>query len=715
MTDTLDLYADVSSLPYVGPRTTKSLNRAGIFTIRDLFYYFPRSYEEYQAPTNIADLTPGKVTIHGRVVSTSNRTARSRHLNITEAIISDGTDSIRAVWFNQPYRVKQLEDNNREFIFSGNYEFKNGRYQLTAPTVKVAQSAKAAKNTKTAKTAQITQPAKTPTAIHNNPSKNPDESQITESVYSAKSGLKPADFRKLFNHLRPEFAKIPDLLPMTEGKPNFVKKNARRSALFATHFAEDEKEIETARKYLAYEELFELILAAELNKKEAHKLKATPIKYDDSAMHELINSLPFELTKDQKTAAWEIIQDLGKKSPMNRLLQGDVGSGKTIVAAIAAYQAAKNGLQTAILAPTAVLATQHAESLQRILAPLGVSIGLLIGSTKQKNILKQQLAQGNIDLIIGTHAIITDDTQFKNLGLCIIDEQHRFGVNQRQKLLLKSPDGLAPHLLSMTATPIPRSLQLTVFGDLDVSIIKEMPKGRQPIETKVLSDLHMRESLYPRIREELKNGRQVYWICKTIEDSPTQETISVKKQAEKLETIFVKNRVAFLHGRMKPAEKDKVMEDFANHKIDILVSTTVVEVGVDVPNSTVMVIMDAENYGLAQLHQLRGRVGRGKYQSYCYLIITGENKPTRRLRELEKSTDGFHLAEVDLKIRGPGEIYGNIQHGMLDLRVANLSDTDLIAAARRHVKVLAKDPEIMLKYKELEHNIQRYQQLTTLN
>lgn len=681
--------SEVSVLPYVGKKTTEALNKAGIFTVRDLFYHLPRAYENYQSAIKIRDIEPGKVTVKGRVESADSHPAKTRRLTITEATISDGTDSIRAVWFNQPYRLKQL-DKKREYLFSGNFELKNGRYQLVSPSVVLA----------------------------NDVDKTAADNGFLP-VYPAKGQIKPDAFRRLFDHLRSEFAKIPDLLPSTTHSPIIASKQSRKNALYLSHFPHNKNEAENAHEYLAYEELFELILAAKLNQSETRKLKSPKISYNNPVMHRLLDSLPFELTKGQKLAAWGIIKDLGKTTPMNRLLQGDVGSGKTVVAATAALQAIQSGYQVALLAPTAILATQHAEGLDTLLKPLGIKIGLLIGSTKRKSALKAQIKQGNVDLVVGTHALITDDTKFKNLALCIIDEQHRFGVNQRQKLLLKSPEGFAPHLLSMTATPIPRSLQLTVFGDLDVSVIKELPKGRQPIETKAFSELNLRENLYPKITNELAKGRQVYWICKTIEDSPTKETTSVKKQAEKLRKIFRHTTVEFLHGRMKQSEKDEIMEKFAKHKIDILVSTTVVEVGVDVPNASAIAIMDADRYGLAQLHQLRGRVGRGRHKSYCFLIVSSDSAPTRRLRELEKSTDGFHLAEVDLKLRGPGEIYGSLQHGALDLRIASFSDTHLISLAQAHVRdvvsEIEKNPDYMLKYPELRRNIKKYQQLTTLN
>ncbi|MDO5480772.1 MAG: ATP-dependent DNA helicase RecG [Candidatus Saccharibacteria bacterium] len=687
----LNMLSEVDILPGIGEKTKADLNRAGIFTVRDLFYYLPRDYENYQNLTHISDLHPGKVSFIGKIVDIETKNARSRRLSITEAIVSDGDDSVRAVWFNQPYRATQFKDKNIEYLFSGQYELQRGRYQLSNPKVEKATAVEEA-----SAYAGKFQP-----------------------IYPQKSAIKPDTFKRLIFHLRAEFAKIPDLLPSLPDSSSFAGKNARRDALYKIHFPENQSEADVARTYLSYEELFELILAARLNRNENKKLTARQIPYNNDAMQQLLKSLPFQLTQAQKISAWEIIKDLEKKTPMNRLLQGDVGSGKTIVAATAILQATKAGFQSALLAPTSILATQHAEELDKILSPLGVKIGLLVGATKHKPELKSRIKSGEVDLVVGTHAIITDDTQFQDLSLCIIDEQHRFGVQQRQKLLLKAQD-FAPHLLSMTATPIPRSLQLTVFGDLDVSIISEMPHGRKPIRTKVLTEVEQRETLYPHIRDELNLGRQAYWICKKIEDGHSrdsmakQETISVKRQTEKLKTIFPRAKIEFLHGRMKPAEKDEIMAKFSNHKIDILVSTTVVEVGVNVPNATIMVIMDAESYGLAQLHQLRGRVGRGDFQSYCYLITSAE-QPTRRLLEVEKSTDGFHLAEVDLKLRGPGEIYGSLQHGALDLRIASLADTHLINLAQRHAEKISQNPEIMIKYKELGQGIKKYQQLTTLN
>ncbi|MEE0887805.1 MAG: ATP-dependent DNA helicase RecG, partial [Candidatus Saccharimonadaceae bacterium] len=588
----MDLFAGVEELKGVGPKTAEALKKAGIRTVRDFFYNLPKDYENYETPTSIAEMRPGKVVIKGKIDSLSTRQAKRRRLSITEGVIRDNTGAVKVVWFNQRYRARQFSP-EKEYYFTGNFELKNGRYSLISPSA--------------AEVADI------------------DPHTGLSPIYVAHGAIKSHDFKRLIANSRDKFAKIPDLLPT-------VRPGTRKNALFFVHFPNSLKSAQGGRDYLAYEELFELILAAKLNRQENEKLKATEIPFTVKKIKDFVADLPFKLTGAQRLAAWEIFQDMEKNTPMNRLLQGDVGSGKTMVAALAAYEAAVQGHQTALLAPTAILATQHYESLNSILSKFGVKVALLTGATKKKDELKRQISSGKIDLVIGTHALLTDDTEFRDLTLVIIDEQHRFGVEQRQKLLLKSPRGLAPHLLAMTATPIPRSLQLTIFGDLDVSILNEMPKGRQPIATKILTELEIRESLYPNIQETLASGSQAYWICKAIDDDPRTETTSVKSRCVKLQRDFPGVQIDFLHGRMKPAEKDAVMERFSKGEIQMLVSTTVVEVGVDVPNATLIVIENSESYGLAQLHQLRGRVGRGSKASYCYLVTSGDTRPSQRLR-----------------------------------------------------------------------------------
>ncbi len=683
----IGLFDSVENLKGIGPKTAEVLKKYGIRTIRDFFYNLPRDYENYEKPTSISEIRPGKVVIKGKIDSLSTRRARKRNLSITEGIIRDNSGAIKVVWFNQGYRLRQFEP-EKEYFFTGNYEFRNGKYSLTSPSAVLASDL--------------------------------DPMSGISPVYVAHGKLKSSDFKRLINNSRAKFAEIPDLLPT-------VRSGVRKDALFFAHFPNSLKSAEKARNYLAYEELFELILAAKLNRQENDKLKAMPLAFDANKVRTFVASLPFKLTNAQRLASWEIFQDMEKNTPMNRLLQGDVGSGKTMVAAMAAYEAISNGAQVAFLAPTAILATQHYEVFKKLLEPFKITVALLTGATKDKKNLKTNIKNGQIDLVIGTHALLTDDTEFSNLGLVIIDEQHRFGVEQRQKLMLKSPPELAPHLLAMTATPIPRSLQLTLFGDLDVSILNEMPQGRQPVVTKILSEVEIKRELYPKMREILTlapdakkhgdraHGQQIYWICKAIEESGVSEATSVKTRAKKLQELFPKYRVEFLHGKMKPSEKDAIMAQFSDGEIDILVSTTVVEVGLDVPNATLMVIENAESYGLAQLHQLRGRVGRGMSAAFCYLVTSGELRPSRRLLELEKSNDGFYLAEVDLKLRGPGEIYGSLQHGALDLRIASLSDTKLIHWAQVDVMNFLQKPENMLEYSELMQGITKYQQITTLN
>ena len=689
----MQLNSSLGEIKGVGPKTAEALSARGFQTFKDLLYYFPRKYEDYAAYTKISEIRPGKVVVRGKIRGLRNIHTRHRNFTITQGEIFDETGALRVVWYNQAYRIKNFKEDT-EYYFTGEYDFKYNRYQLTAPTAVLASEVEESR-----------------------------QDGGFQPIYSGSGRYNSAWYRRIFVKLRPFFYQIPELLP-SQAIPKTLTKLTRNQALFNMHFPESEQEVEKARTYLGYEELFELILASKLNQNEVSKLNAKSLKFNLTDVKQLLKTLPFELTDAQKRVTWQILQDLEKVHPMNRLLQGDVGSGKTIVSAIATYQAIKNGAQVAILAPTAILATQHYEGLSKILQPLGVKTTLLISATKDKNSVKAAIKSGEINLVIGTHAILTDDTTFSSLGLCIIDEQHRFGVLQRQHLLEKSFQNqnldfqqISPHFLAMTATPIPRSLQLTIFGDLDISIINQMPKGRTPIKTRLYNELNLKDVIYPELAEHLAAGEQVYIICRLIDEAISEEDKSrtVLETAKLMQKQFSKYQIGILHGKLKPAEKDQVMQDFKERKTQILVSTTVVEVGVDVPNATQIVILNADRYGLAQLHQLRGRVGRGDKLSQCFLVTTGENPPSHRLLEMEKSTDGFYLAEVDLKLRGPGEIYGAMQHGELNLKIASLTDTKLIELARTHVEKFLSSPDSMLKYTELSQDIKKYQQLTTLN
>lgn len=664
----------------VGPKTAEQLRLAGLNTICDLLTFLPRKYEDFSKITSIANVRPGKTTIKARCEKIETKRVR-RGLQITTATLTDKTGKLQAVWFNQPYRTSQLGGGD-EFYFSGEFEFSYNRYQLINPSAEKV-------------------------------SDTPVSTDRIVPIYRAIKGLKSQIVRKILVELKPLIVMHPETLP-----EDIVRKEKLMSyadAIHALHFPKTIEEVERARERLAFEELFALLLAAWLNKRANMQLIGWEIPFDKDAVRKFVAQLPFKLTDAQRRAAWEIIKDFERPVPMNRLLQGDVGSGKTVVAGLAARQAASGGFQSAIMAPTEILASQHAETLSNLLEPLGVTVGLLTGSLKGKarSILYEKIADGSVDVVVGTHALIQEKVQFHRLGFVVIDEQHRFGVAQRQELLTKSER--MPHLLAMTATPIPRSLALTLYGELDISILNERPKGRKPIITKIWSP-NSRSQLYNLIEEQLAAGRQAYVICTLIDDNPLLEQKSVQEEYKKLRIGPFKHRqIGLLHGKMKPAEKEAVMADFATGKTDILVSTTVVEVGVDVPNATVILIENADRFGLAQLHQLRGRVGRSEHQSYCYLMMSDSSAPTRRLREIEKSNDGFYLAEVDLELRGPGEIYGYAQHGELNLQIATLGDAKLIARAQRAAQVFVEKGYDLVQYKQLAQQVEQYQRLTKLN
>lgn len=664
----------------VGEKTAEQLALAGFHTVGDLISFYPRSYEDFSKTQSISEIVPGKVTIKARCESISTKFVR-RGMRVTTAVLADDTGKVQAVWFNQPYRETQLKGTG-EHYFSGVFELSRQRYSLVNPAVEKE------------KQLQV-------------------QTDRILPVYRSVAGTKPALLRKLLDELRPLISMLPETLPdvivRQEGLLSYSQ------AIMAIHFPESMADIERAKERLGFEELFQVMLASQRNRSDNAQLVSVPVPFKQDKVQHFVAALPFSLTNGQRRAAWDIIQDLEREVPMNRMLQGDVGSGKTVVAGLVARLVAEAGYQTAVMAPTELLARQHASTLATLLEPLGVTVGLLTSSVKgaPRKALLAAIQDGRVAIVVGTHALIQSTVEFHALGLVVIDEQHRFGVAQRQALLQKAAH--MPHLLAMTATPIPRSLALTVYGDLDISILNERPANRLPIETSLWSP-NSRAQLYALVDAQLSQGRQAYVICPRVAASDDDEAKSVEDEFKRLrQSVFRHRRIGMLHGKMAAEEKASVMQDFLDAKIDILVSTTVVEVGVDVPNATVMIIENADSFGLAQLHQLRGRVGRSEHQSYCYLLLSDSKAPSARLKEIERSQDGFYLAEVDLKLRGPGEIYGRMQHGALNLKIATLGDTQLIARAQAQAEAFIRSGQNLLHYKQLHDAVMQYQKLTTLN
>lgn len=674
------LSSPLSSVKGVGPKVYENLTESGLFMAEDLINFLPRRYDDFSGATKIADLEPGNVVIKAKCESVNTRIVK-RGMRITTATLADESGKVKAVWFNQPYRETQLKTGG-SFLFSGKFGLQYNSYQLTSPSVEQTE----------------------------------DDTEVGEDklvpVYRTVKNIKPHTFRNIVKKLRPLMEFMPETLP-----PSILDRQklvSRSEALKLLHFPEKPTDIDKGKERLAFEELFEMILAAQLNKQANSKLTGQQIQFDLPVVKRIVSSLPFQLTGAQRRATWQILQDFEHQHPMNRLLQGDVGSGKTVVSAIAAAEVAKAGYQTAIMAPTEILASQHAETISKLLEPLEIRVALLTGSVKgtARKLLLENLEKGEIDVIVGTHALIQDKINYAKLSFVVIDEQHRFGVNQRQALLEKAT--IMPHLLSMTATPIPRSLALTLYGELDVSILDELPPNRQAITTKIWSPASA-PRLHESIEKELASGHQAYVICPLIDDKPDNDKKSVEAEYYTLKKAFPTRSIGLMHGKLKPDEKQAIMDSFASGKTDILLSTTVVEVGVNVPNASVMLIQNADHFGLSQLHQLRGRVGRGSAKSYCHLMLSSHDKPSQRLKEIEKSQDGFYLAEVDLKLRGPGEIYGRSQHGALNLQIATLADTKLIARAQNEALRFIESQEDILDYKHLAQSVRKYQRLTTLN
>ncbi|MDP3975058.1 MAG: ATP-dependent DNA helicase RecG [Candidatus Jorgensenbacteria bacterium] len=679
----------LSAIQGIAPRFLAKLERLKIRTIRDLLYHFPFRYEDYSHVYRISELQPNQdATIQGEIQDVSGRKTWHRTYYVTEALIADGEDSIRAVWWNQPYLRNTLKPGVRA-NFSGKVSVgENGELYLSNPAFELTRE---------------------------HDTHDPTHTARIVPIYPETAGLTSKGIRFLVRPLL-DAAEVEEFLPEEvlthEGLPPLSL------ALRHIHFPDELADAESARKRFAFEDLFLLELANIGERARLKKERAPAIALSEKRHAELLKILPFMLTNSQTNALEEILTDLARPHPMNRLLQGDVGSGKTVVAAIAGRATAEAGYQTAFMAPTEILARQHYETLKKFWVGFEGGVALLTGSEARlflgdgleacmkKSELQTKIRRGNVAIVIGTHALIEKGVGFPRLALVIVDEQHRFGVEQRAALV---KDGAVPHFLSMSATPIPRTLALTLFGNLDLSLITELPKDRKAIVTKVVSP-EDRLKAYAFIKEFVRRGRQVFVICPRIEKSQIEhpealdprtlsmlEMKNVTEEYEKLsKKIFPDLRVTMLHGKLKAKEKAEIMKRFTEGTIDILVSTSVVEVGVDVPNATVMMVESAERFGLAQLYQFRGRVGRGAHQSFCFLFTETLSAATKkRLEAVARAKNGFELAEEDLKLRGPGEFLGTTQTGMPDLAMKALQHPTLVPKARTAAETLtAKDPSL---------------------
>ncbi len=675
---TASLNASVSRLPGVGPRHSTLLGKMGVHTVGDLLWLLPRRYNDFSAMKPIYQLRQGEeITILANLWDLKTRRLPGRDSAIVTGILSDSTATIEATWFNQ-WVTRQLRP-GQMYVFSGKVDSYLGRLVLRHPEFEDPDQ----ELLHTGRMVPV----------------YPLTKGITERwLRTLQKSVVEEWGRRVLDHLPEAVIQRAGLMPLSE-------------ALEQVHFPAGEDMLKAARRRLAFDEFFLIQIGVLRQRQEYGALPVQSFPLDSAARAAFEQALPFQFTGAQARASRAILADLAGERPMSRLLQGDVGSGKTAVAANAMWAVVNNGAQAAMMAPTEILAEQHSRSLSRLFEKLDVQgrpvrVALLTGS--QKSAIRaetlQALAAGEIDIAVGTHALIQEGVAFHNLGLAIIDEQHRFGVRQRASLRRKGEaangddsQALVPHMLVMTATPIPRTLSLTVFGDLDASVIDEMPPGRQPIKTRWLLPKE-RERAYSFVRRQVEQGRQAFIIYPLVEESESVDAKAAVPEFEQLGTIFPTFRLGLLHGRMKGEEKDTVMQAMQAGEIDILVATSVVEVGIDVPNATVILIEDAERFGLAQLHQFRGRVGRGEHASYCILISDATTpNAAERLQALEQSQDGFALAEKDLQLRGPGDFFGTRQSGLPDLKLAQLSDLRTLELAREEAsRVLEEDPELIL-------------------
>lgn len=699
------LDTSIQNIKYFGPAATKKLAKLKIKTVGDLFYHFPFRYDDFSNFILIADLKPDcQATVHGTILSAKNIQIFRRHMVLTEIVIEDDSGAIKSVWFNQPYLLNQFKP-DRQINLSGKVILNKKQLCFSNPAYEIMGYGENSYSKKE--------------SLHTG---------RLVPVYPETYGLTSRWLRLGIKSLLCFANQIPDVLPNELKKTHHLPNLGY--ALSQIHFPETLENAKLAKRRFAFEEIFILQLFMGLERLKLQKQPAPVIKFDEKMAKKFVGSLPFKLTDDQKKVAWQIIQDIGESQPMNRLLEGDVGSGKTIVATMAAYLTALNGYQVAFMTPTEILSRQHFEKIWPLLNKFGIVVGLLTSSEAKvlgdkilKKDLIKKIADGKIQIIIGTHSLIQKNIKFKNLAFVVIDEQHRFGVNQRAVLADHKKDILVPHLLSMSATPIPRTLGLTIWGDLDLSLIKEMPKGRKHIITQIVPP-PKREWAYKFIKSEIKKGRQAFVICPLIaaperraspiedgrEESDKLEIKSATVEYKKLsQEVFPELKIGLLHGRLKPKEKEKIMAEFLNKNLNILVTTSVVEVGIDIPNATVMMIEGADRFGLASLYQFRGRVGRSEHQSYCFLLTDSPSINTnKRLKAIESAQSGFDLAEKDLEIRGPGDFIGVRQSGLPDLAIASLADLKLIEETREAAKeILSRDPN-MLKYPFLANKVSEF-------
>ncbi|GER93985.1 DNA helicase RecG [hot springs metagenome] len=688
-----DLSSSIQYIKGVGPQKARLLDRLGIKTVRDALFYLPYRYEDRSSIKKIAHIRHEEVnTVTGKILKTDVITPNPRRprLKIFELTISDGSGLLKAKWFNQTY-LKKLFKPEQEIILYGTirYNYWGTGFEIINPEYEI---------------------------LDDNAESNPSALGIHTGrivpIYRSTEGLSQKQMRNImYSVINSSVSAISDPIP-TEITRTYNLPNLQES-LSNVHFPSLSSSIDELNKgtslfhqRLSFDELLTLQLGLAAIKKGEVSEKGISFSPDGRLINKLLKKLPFKLTSAQERVFKDILKDMQSPTPMNRLIQGDVGSGKTIVALMAMLAAQECGYQSALMAPTEILAEQHYINIHRLVEDLGLNIHIITGSKKNKDI--EVITSGRADIVIGTHALIQETISFKKLGLIVIDEQHRFGVMQRATLRRKGK-GVIPDTLIMTATPIPRTLALTLYGDLDYSVIDELPPNRSPIITKLFSEKN-KNQIYSLIEEETKKGRQVYVVYPIIEESEKTDLKSAITGAEALQKIFPHLKVSLIHGKMKPFEREDVMQKFKNGNIHILVSTTVIEVGVDVPNATLMVIIHAERFGLAQLHQLRGRVGRGSSQSYCILLAYGESADARkRLEVMVKTTDGFKIAEEDLNIRGPGEFFGTRQSGMPDLKVANLlRDAKILEIARKEAFSLIERDPTLKNYPQLRRSIEDF-------